>query len=351
MVIAAALAAAALAGAVAWASPEGDALARDARDKYRGGALAEAMPLFEKAIEKGASGGELFYQAAFCARTISGNQAKAKEYFTRALPLLEAEMGNPKTPAPFYYVSAIYANELSDRERASEAARLGTQSVEGGKLDLSLGESQFQAARLYSLLGRPDDALPYYERAAGMFEKETNPPLESRRQTADQLARTYLSKEDLAAAARWSSARLALGDVPEPDRFRSGMIFVRGGMYPEAVKALSNLSDPSLRVEAGYIVRVLEKVLELGPETRPEWAALDDAALLEDARQSAVVLSEIRQKDEDAMKAAEPTEPPFVWKTGRKGVKYKAVHQEDADPGGVRGQGSEPPDTRGSTPS
>ncbi len=75
-----------LAGAVAWAGPEGDALARQAREKYRNGAFAEAMPLFEKAIEQGASGGELFYQAAFCARTVGGDQAKAKEYFTRALP-------------------------------------------------------------------------------------------------------------------------------------------------------------------------------------------------------------------------------------------------------------------------
>jgi len=307
----------------AWAGPETEALVRQARDLYRNGALVEALPLFEKAIEQGASGGELYYQAAFCAKTVRGDQARARDLVTKALPLLEAEMGSAKTPAPFYYVSAIYANDLADRERAAEAARLGIAGIENKTLDLGLGESRFQAARLYSLAGRPDDALPHYEGAAAAFAKETNPPLETRRQTVDQLARAYLARNDLVAASRWSTERLALGSVPEPDRFRSGMIFLRSGMYPDAVKALSHFTDPSLKVEAGYIVRVLEKVIELGPESRPEWVALDDAALMEEARKAAIVLSEIRQKDEDAMKAAEPTEPPFVWKTNRKGVKYK----------------------------
>ena len=68
--------------------------------------------------------------------------------------------------------------------------------------------------------------------------------------------------------------------------------------------------------------RGLGRSVELGMESRPDWAAMDDQTLLTEALKAAATLSEFRQQEEEKAKAS-PVERPYEWKTNKKGVRFK----------------------------
>jgi len=299
-------------------------LVREGQDLYRKGRLGEALIKFEEAASAGAAGGELFYQMGFAYKTVRQDSVKSKEYMTKAVPLLEAM--EPKTPAPLYYLSAIHTIELGDSDKGKATAQRAIDLAEKGAFRKSSdGESLFQLARLHSLAGRTEEAIPFYERAVAALDKEKEPNRQYLANAVDVLAKHHHTKSDLPGASRWYQRVVQINPDDEQTRVSAGLIMIKAGDYEQAIAALSGLRDDILVTESNYVVRVVKRYVELGePPVPPETLKMADADLEAAIDASARKLGEIRQKEETA-RPPEPTEPEYEWFTTKKGTKMKRL--------------------------
>lgn len=318
------------------AKPSGAAaLMKEGRDLYRKGSLGEALLKFEEAEKAGAADGEMFYQMGFLYKTVRSDDESSRKYMTKAAPLLEKSLDAASTPAPFYYLSAIEINELSDSSKGTAAAQRGIALVEKGKFSARKdGESLFQIGRLYSLTGKQDKAAGWYENAFAAFAAEKTPNKQYQLTTAEQLANYYRTRQEADKAQTWLEKLIELDPSRERERLTAGMNLVKMGRYDDALKMFDGFTNDDLATEANYLSRIIRKYIGLDKPVPPEGTSkLDDAGLQAALEKSAATLSDLRVKEDEAVKDEPPAELPFKWVTSKTGVKAKTYPRVYPPPG------------------
>ncbi|HEY3176129.1 MAG TPA: tetratricopeptide repeat protein [Candidatus Polarisedimenticolia bacterium] len=310
-------------------APSGKQLAAEGQKLYDEGKFGEALLKFEQAIKAGAEGGDLFYQTGYCLKVVRQDQESSRQYMTRAAPLLEKALeGKGASPAPYYYLAAIYTVELADWERGSAVAKRGVAQVEGGAFKKATdGASLFQIARLYTIAGDKDKAIAWYERSAAAFDSAKAPNREYRVAALLQLATYYNGKQDFARASEWFGRLLAVDPGRDAERITAGMAMTKAERYAEAAAILRTgfLTD-EMATEANYLVRVLDRYIALqGPAVPEEVRKLDEAGLSQAIDKAAATLGGIRQKDEEEFQKSipPPEEPKTVWKATKSGQRIQ----------------------------
>lgn len=302
-------------------------LAKEGQDLYRQGKLGEALITYEKAVDAGAEGGELFYQMGYCYKTVRDDPDKARQYMTRAVPFLEKITADTSQTSitPYYYLAAAYANELGDAAKGKAVAQRGVTLVgKGSYTNVKDGETLFQIGRLYSLAGDNDKALAWYEKAAAAFDTGKVTNIQYLITCHEQIASVALQKGDYEKSILSLKRLMELDPSREQERLSAGMIMIKAGKYQDAIQVLNGFVSDDLGSEANYIVRVLTRYTGFGSPAIPAATTkLSDEALAEETRKSAARLSELRQKDDEKAVADTPEEVPYEWRTTSKGKKVK----------------------------
>ncbi len=317
-------------------------LAVQGRDLYRQGKLAEALPLLERAIAQGASGGELLYEASQCQRLARRDAAKGREYAEKAVALIEAEAANAKDdPAPHFFLAVLYAVDLTDGDKGRAAALRGVELAEKGAFSGRRdGESLFQVGQLYDLAGDAGKAAGWYERAVAALQPSASAAPSHRPyllSALDELGGAALARKDYKGASRWMKRHLDLEPERERSRLATGQTMVKAGLFSDAAAVFGGFRTEELATEATYLVRILERHVALGASAPPAGAAaLDDAGLAQRIDQAAAKLAEIR-KDEPKPPEPEPVIED-VWQevTTKKGRKTKVPKPRSGPPEGWR---------------
>jgi len=306
-------------------SPNAAKLVKEGQDLYEKGNLGEALLKFEEAVKAGAQDGEMFYQMGYAYKAVRADAQASRDAMVKAAPLLEKTLDTAKRPAPFYYLSAIYLNDLADTSKGTAVAQRGIAMAEKGAFGTPKdGESLFQIGRLYSLTGQPDKAVAWYEKADAALAHDKTPNRQYRVSTAEQLAGYYLNKQDFDKAGTWMAKLVTIDPTRQKERISAGLSFLKAGKYAEAVDVLNGFTDDDLATEANYLQRIIRRYVELGKPPLPEGAAgMDGKALQEALIKSAGKVGEIRKKEDDAQKSEPPAELPYKWVTSKTGTKAK----------------------------
>jgi tetratricopeptide (TPR) repeat protein len=277
------------------------------RELYRRGDYREALEAFRAAEAAGARSGLLFYQMGFCHKSL-GDAAAEREYKEKSIPYFQRQIDDGLGGVdPYYYLAAVYYQDMGEREKGDEVVRKGVAAHRAGRLGEDLpGESLFRLGRLYgfALTGATPGAPPAIadpERAAALEEQR----LEAYRRAAHDLLRDrqanrvylFLSLDEVAAAAvkagRWDEAIEAYGTAssadplrPEPGQALLGLgrdLAGRGDME-RAVQAWRAIRGPgNVKNQANYALRLGRQVVAHGDlpadlDGRPI-AALDRSTL------------------------------------------------------------------------
>jgi tetratricopeptide (TPR) repeat protein len=140
---------------------------------YNQGKFGEALPLLEKAAERGKTG-TLLYQIGFCKTTAPGATPDVKkQYWAEARPLLEKEIAAPggATLDRLYYLTVI-SSDLGELEVMRKYARQAVDTIEKGPDPNRLtGEDWFRLGRLHDFLQESSEAEAAYRRAVSAFAK------------------------------------------------------------------------------------------------------------------------------------------------------------------------------------
>jgi len=292
------------------AAPAPSNLVAEGQDLYRRGRIEEALVKLEEAVKAGAQGGELLYQIGYCYKVARHDLEASRRYMRMAVAPLEAEAASErKRPAPFYYLSAIYTNELGEGVKGTESAKHGVDLAEKGAFKKSTdGETLFQVGRLYTLVGQEVKAIPWYEKAVAALESDSGVYRQYLLASVEQLSGYYVKKPDPDKAAMWLLRLLDLEPTREKERLSAGLLLVKLGRYDDVIKTLQGFTDDDLATESNYIVKAVSRYTELGaPQAPVEWVKLDDAGVQDLTDKAASRLGEIRKKEEDERAAAEST--------------------------------------------
>jgi len=216
---------------------------------YDRGDYDAALPLLEKAAEKGTKDGQVLYQLAYIYDQ-KGERDKAKTYREKAVPLLEKQAGSAKgTLEDSYYLTALYL-QLQRGPEMRNAAQAGIRKF-GKRSDLS-GEDLFRLGRLYQFAGDAAQSASTYRRAVDAMaaEKNPNPILYALALSAD--AGTDVAARRYADAARKLEQAEALNPKNPPPLMQMALMDLGAGRYAEAKERFARVRDEATVSEAQY---------------------------------------------------------------------------------------------------
>jgi len=314
------------------AAPPRDALVRAGQDLYHQGKFDQALLKFEDAIAQGAQAGELFYQTGYCYRVARMDGGKSLEYMKKALPLLEALP--EKDLSRCYYLTSAYINEVKDSVKGSaEASRCVALADQGAFKAVRGSVGLFQVARVHTLAGARQKAVPWYKKAIEALQKEPDGSKQYLLMSYQFLVSSQIADKDYVGASESYRRILALGGDVQNEKIPAALVMVKAGKYNEAIEALKGITNDDQATQANYLSRVLTRYVALGaaPASR-ETTALDDAGLQEAIGKSATKLGEVRKKEEDALAKLPPEEPPYTWRTTKSGKKVKVYRPQIIPP-------------------
>jgi tetratricopeptide (TPR) repeat protein len=280
--------------------------AREGARLYDGGDYDAALPLLEKAAEKGLKDGELFYQLGYIYDQKS-MPVKSREYREKAVPLLEKQATSQNaTLETWYYLTALYAN--LGRDEMAKTARDAVGRFEGSA-SLS-GEDLFRVGRLYQFAGDGGKGAAAYHRAVEAFAKQPNPnaTLYALALLAD--ARTDFQSHRFGDAARKFTEAARISPKSAPALYETALAHMGAGEMEQAQADFGQVREENLSTEAQYgfdVARHLQAVAGTGPAMPEEKALLEmDNPSLEAAIKSAAdSFRKVRGEPEGGKDAAE----------------------------------------------
>jgi Tfp pilus assembly protein PilF len=216
---------------------------------YDRGDYDAALPLLEKAAEKGTKDGQVLYQLAYIYDQ-KGERDKAKGYREKAVPLLDKQAGSAKgTLEDSYYLTALYL-QLQRVTEMRNAAQAGIQKF-GKRSDLS-GEDLFRLGRLYQFAGDAAQSASTYRRAVDAMaaEKSPNPILYALALSAD--AGTDMQARRYGDAASKLEQAEALNPKNPPPLMQMALMELGAGRYAEAKERFARVKDEATASEAQY---------------------------------------------------------------------------------------------------
>ncbi len=248
------------------------------RVAYQSGDYASALQAFQDAEAAGVRSGLLFYQMAYCHASL-GDEPAQRRLLERAVPYFEAEVQSGGAGVDsYYYLAAVYFQELEDRVKAARVVLKAIQADAAGTLGEDLdGDALFRLGRVYS------------------FALELEPPGESERRdeletlrvesyykAAEKLLRArnanqvylHLALDDVAQAAmrdrRWADAidaytKASASDPrrPEPGAalLRLGRDLSARGDREGALKAWLGIRGPDdAKTQANYGIHLMRRI-------------------------------------------------------------------------------------------
>lgn len=293
------------------AKPDAAALVREGEDLYMKGAFSEALKRFEAAIAAGRETGPLLYEAGACYGLAMGNKEKEVELKRRAVPLLEKEIAGGAAPIDtYYYLSAIYINDLADPVKGSDAAKKGVSLLDKPKTPpLTTQGALFRAGRLYSFLGKDKEAASYYDRSIAAAEGAQVVDRNSLKLALESLSTYRLHEKSYEEAAKAYEGLLKLDPLRDRDRHQLGLAYLMAGKPELAATAWRAAKEDELRTELTYLSAVVRKYAALGSPSSsalaPKAASLDDVALVQKILKAAEPLRAVRDKEAKAQQEAD----------------------------------------------
>ncbi len=302
-----------LAAASAVLAADAAALVREGEDLYRRGAYAEALKRFEGALAAGHETGAVLYQAGACAAQVLGSKERDLEFKKRAVPLLEKEVaGGAASLDSYYYLAAVYINDLHDPVKGTDAARKGAAALSvPGRETLISQTALFRSGRLYSFLGKDKEAADYYEKSVEAAGAAASPDRAAMKLALESLATIRFSQKNFEASARAYESLLQIDPLRDRERHQYGLAFLLAGKLEEAEKAWRSARGDELRTELSYLAQVVKRYRQVSasaapatPKATPAAAAasnpasLDDEALGRKIVSAAEPLRVIRQREE-----------------------------------------------------
>ncbi len=235
--------------------------AREGSKLYDSGDYDAALPLLEKAAQKGLKDGDLYYQLGYIYDR-KGRPEKSREFREKALPLLqERSASRDGTLETWYYLTALYAN-LNRPEEMKKAAAEGIRRF--GEAPGLGGEDLFRLGRLYQFAGEGGKGAAAYHRAVEAFEggEDPNPTFRSLALLAD--ARTDRGSRHYADASRkfQQAAALSPGNAPPP--FDLALAHLGAGELDQAKGEFDRVQDPDRSSEAQYGADLARRLKEAG---------------------------------------------------------------------------------------
>ena len=231
------------------AASEAQKAAQEGAQLYDRGDYDAALPLLEKAAEKGLKDGQLFYQLAYVYDR-KGDKEKARAAREKAAPLLEKQAASEKgTLEDSYYLTALYLN-LQRSADMRKAAQAGIEKF-GKRSDLG-GADLFRLARLYQFAGNAALSASTYRKSVDAMaaEKDPNPILYSLALTAD--AGSDIQARRYGDAARKLEQAEMLTPKSPPPPFQLALMELGAGRFAEAQARFSRVQDEATATEAQY---------------------------------------------------------------------------------------------------
>jgi tetratricopeptide (TPR) repeat protein len=272
---------------------------------YNQGKFAEALPLLEKAAERGKTG-TLLYQIGFCKTSVPGGTPSAKKpFWDEARPLLEKEIAAPggATLDRLYYLTVI-SSDRGELEVMRKYARQAVDTIEKGPDPNHLtGDDWFRLGRLHDFLQESSEGEAAYRRAVSAFGKTpaANPAYEAL--SLVRVADLDFEAHHFSDAADGYTRALALVPAFQQVRpFRQGTALLAVGRYDEAAKAYALDRDDKTATESQYAADIARKAAAVGgvEKTDADGTPLDGMPLagLEDrCRRAAKEFRAAREKN------------------------------------------------------
>jgi tetratricopeptide (TPR) repeat protein len=216
---------------------------------YDAGDYDAALPLLEKAAQKGLSDGELFYQLGYI-YDLKSMPAKGREYREKSLPLLEKQVKSPDaTLESWYYLAALYANLDRPEDRKKTAAEAAAKF--GERSDLS-GSDLFRLGRLYQFAGDGSRQASAYHRAVEAFSKESSPNATLHALALLSDARTDFQSHRFAEAGKKYQEAASINPRNAPPPYETALAHLGAGETEQAVADFQKVRDENLISEAQY---------------------------------------------------------------------------------------------------
>ena len=233
----------------ACSASEATRAAQEGAALYERGDHDAALPLLEKAAEKGLEDGDLFYRLGYIYNQKASTE-QAKGYWERAIPLLEKRADSPDSRLEtHYYLTAIFAN-LQRGDEMKRTARRGVEKF-GQRHDLP-GSELFRLGRLYQFLDQKEQAAAAYRRGVEAFASETspNPMLYALALTAD--ARADFQARRFGGAALKFERATRVNPKAAILPFERALAHLGAGDYDAAAVAFAETREDPLATEAQY---------------------------------------------------------------------------------------------------
>ena len=275
---------------------------------YEAGKCREAMEAFRQAEAAGARSGQLFYRMGYCVGVL-GDAAAALRSRRRAIPYLEHRIETEAGGVdPYYYLAALYFNDLDDREQGARIAHRGIEAHTSGALGDLDGEQFFRLGRLYGFALEASAAedraalerrrTQAYRAAADGLRRQRSPNRTYRILAAMAVGDAAQAEGDTVTAIEYYG-RASLTDPMSPAAAEALQVIAlaasRRGDLEEAAAAWLAIRGPdALKTPAQYGLRLARRALAYGelPDTLQDEpiAGLDAAGLERGILEAAQVL-------------------------------------------------------------
>jgi len=158
-----------------------------AEELYRGGDYSGALQAFARAEAVGARSGLLYYRMGYC-KSQAGDHAANLELKNKAIPYFERQIKKRVGgPDPYYYLAAVYYQDLGDAAKGDEVTLRAVKAAKGGKLGKELaGDQIFRVGRLYEFAKGHFERPP--SRDAAQAEEMEAKRLEAYRRAVEKLS-------------------------------------------------------------------------------------------------------------------------------------------------------------------
>ncbi|HZE89333.1 MAG TPA: hypothetical protein VE404_07290, partial [Verrucomicrobiae bacterium] len=240
---------------------DASALTVEAETLYAKGAYAEALKKFDAVISAGQETGAILYEAGSCYAQSMGSKEKELELKKRAVPLLEKEVATGSASVDsYYYLAAIYINDLTDPVKGTDAAKKGAALLERPKAAAPSGQGPlFRAGRLYTFLGKDPQAADYYARSVRSADGAAIVDRVSVRISLESLAAYRFHEKNYDGAAEAYAGLLKLDPNRDRDRHQLGLSFLLAGKYADAEATWRQAKEDEMRTELTYLAAIVRK--------------------------------------------------------------------------------------------